>query len=179
MTGIWVLWYRKLQEYLVVYSKYCKNTWKTYVHIKDCLTFSEQYYLFITYMQSSFRQHCSTSHVYTPLLIQLKVYIRKILDDGNIGWGVFVDLQKTFDTVDHQILLAKLNHYGIWHVSKMTGLNHICLITISLYSQWWWYSSLAAINCNIPQIYGNCHVEVSHSTESVIYLSVKIDSHKT
>ena len=36
--------------------------------------------------------------------------IRIALDDGNIGCGVFVDLQKTFGTVDHQILLAKLNH---------------------------------------------------------------------
>ena len=40
------------------------------------------------------------------------------LDDGNIGCGVFVHLQKAFDTVDHQILLAKLNHYGICGVSN-------------------------------------------------------------
>ena len=39
--------------------------------------------------------------------------IRKALDDANIGCGVFVDLQNAFDTVDNQILLAKLNHYGI------------------------------------------------------------------
>ena len=31
---------------------------------------------------------------------------------------LFVDLQKTFDTEDHQILLAKLNCYGIHRVSN-------------------------------------------------------------
>ena len=44
--------------------------------------------------------------------------IRKALDDGNIGCGVLVDLQKAFVTVDHQILLAKLNHYAIRGVSN-------------------------------------------------------------
>ena len=38
---------------------------------------------------------------------------RKALDVGNIGCGVFVDLQKAFDIVDNQILSAKLNYYGI------------------------------------------------------------------
>ena len=35
------------------------------------------------------------------------------LDKGNYGCGVFIDLQKAFDTVDHKILLKKLFHYGI------------------------------------------------------------------
>ena len=39
--------------------------------------------------------------------------IRKALDDGNIGCGVFVELQKAFDTVYRQILLLELNQYGI------------------------------------------------------------------
>ena len=47
--------------------------------------------------QYGFRQQYSTYHV----LINITKNIRKALHDGNIGCGVFVDLQKAFDTVDH------------------------------------------------------------------------------
>ena len=64
-------------------------------------------------LQFGFRQNCSTSHV----LINITGNVRKALDEGNNNYRVFAVLQKGFDTVDHQILLTKLNHYGIRRVS--------------------------------------------------------------
>ena len=97
-------------------------------------------------LQFGFRQQYSTSHA----LINITENIRKALDDGNIGCGVFVDLQKAFDTVDHQILLAKLNHYGICGVSndwfKSYLSNHNQYVSINGYE-----SSLAVINCGVTQ----------------------------
>ena len=97
-------------------------------------------------LQFGFRQQYSTSHA----LINITENIRKALDDGNIGYGVFVDLQKAFDTVDHKILLAKLNHYRICGVSddwfKSHLSNHNQYVSINEYE-----SGLAALNCGIPQ----------------------------
>ena len=97
-------------------------------------------------LQFGFRQQCSTSHA----LINITENIRKALDDGNIGCGLFIDLEKVFDTVDHQILLAKLNHYGIrgisndWFKSSLTNRNQY--VSINGFD-----SGLTAINCGVPQ----------------------------
>ena len=97
-------------------------------------------------LQFGFRQQYSTSHA----LINITAIIRKALDDGNIGCGVFVDLQKAFDTVDHQILLAKLSHYEIRGVSndwfKSYLSNRSQYVSINGYD-----SGRAAINCAVPQ----------------------------
>ena len=39
--------------------------------------------------------------------------ITKALDDKNNSVGIFLDLSKAFDTLNHDILLNKLNAYGI------------------------------------------------------------------
>ena len=82
-------------------------------------------------------------------MINITESIRKALDDGNIGSGAFVDLQKAFDTVDYQILLAKLNHYGIRGVSndwfKSYLSNRHQYVSINGYG-----SGLAATNCGVP-----------------------------
>ena len=40
------------------------------------------------------------------------------MDNNKFAVGVFVELQKAFDTVDHNILLNKLDHYGIRGVAN-------------------------------------------------------------
>ena len=58
-------------------------------------------------LQFGFRQQYSTSHA----LINLTENIRKALDDGNIGCGVFVDLQKTCRSPD---TLSKIESLWDW-----------------------------------------------------------------
>ena len=64
--------------------------------------------------QFGFRQKYSTCYA----LIRLTDKIREQLDSGNFACGIFVDLQKAFDTVDHDILIEKLNHCGIREVAN-------------------------------------------------------------
>ena len=53
------------------------------------------------------------SHSTNQALIDIAEKIRKALDNGNFACGVFLDLQKAFDTVNHEILVSKLDYYGV------------------------------------------------------------------
>ena len=39
--------------------------------------------------------------------------MKESIDNNKFGCGVFLDLRKAFDTVNHKILLEKLQHYGV------------------------------------------------------------------
>ena len=49
---------------------------------------------------------------FMPSLVLLR-NIRKNLDEGNIGCGIFFGLQKSFSPVEHDFILSKLEHYGV------------------------------------------------------------------
>jgi len=59
--------------------------------------------------QFGFRKKHGTNHA----MIALTELIRSSLDKNEFTAGIFIDLQKAFDTVEHKILLKKLQHYGI------------------------------------------------------------------
>jgi hypothetical protein len=44
--------------------------------------------------------------------------IRRILDNGEYALAIFLDLKKAFDTVNHKILLSKLDYYGFRGISN-------------------------------------------------------------
>ena len=97
-------------------------------------------------LQFGFRQNFSTSHA----LMNLTENVRQALDKGYIGCGIFVDLQKAFDTLDHEVLLSKLDYYGIrvksnnWFKSYLS--NRKQFVSINGYD-----SGLAEVNYGVSQ----------------------------
>ena len=97
-------------------------------------------------LQFGFRQKCSTNHA----LIQITESIRNSIDNNEFGCGIFIDLKKAFDTVNHSIILSKLNHYGVrgkaydWFHSYLS--NREQFVCINGHN-----SDSLSITCGVPQ----------------------------
>ena len=96
--------------------------------------------------QFGFRKQHSTQHA----LIAIIEKIRANLDNKTFSAAVFIDLEKAFDTVNHDILLSKLDHYGIsqnannWVRSYLSNREQ----NVSLNGV---VSSNKKITCGVPQ----------------------------
>ena len=124
--------------------------------------------------QYEFRKKSST-HVALLTFIDKVI---KAIENGGYAIGVFLDFSKAFDTVDHKILLDKLDHYGI-RGCALSGfrsyLSHILQYVTYNGSR----SSQQLIKCGVPMgsilgpslfsIYINYLCIVCKNTEPVLF----------
>ena len=93
---------------------------------------------------SGFRRNFSTD----TCLIGLTDYLKSEVANGNYVGMVLIDLQKAFDTVDHGILLSKLEAIGVtstsWFKSYLSGREQ-CVEVDGV------RSDFLPINCGVPQ----------------------------
>ena len=117
-------------------EKVFHNRLSEYVNVNKML-FNGQY---------GFRKNCST----TFALLDLMEDITKAIDDKKFTVGLFIDLKKAFDTIDHEILLKKLYFYGV----RGTAYNWIESYLSSRF-QYCCYNSVSSaklpISCGVPQ----------------------------
>lgn len=100
----------------------------------------------INEQQSGFRPKHSTE---TALLASTNEWL-SCMDKGKINGVLFLDLKKAFDTVNHDILISKLELYGIrgisleWFRSYLQKRKQICMINNEC-------SDVMEISCGVPQ----------------------------
>jgi hypothetical protein len=54
-----------------------------------------------------------SGHSMVMAVLDMVERVMEVWRKKNVALGIFIDFKKAFDTVDHGILLAKLEHYGV------------------------------------------------------------------
>ena len=80
---------------------------------KRLLFFLENHNIIVDH-QFGFRKGISTSDA----VVEFIDHISDSLNSKKVFIAIFLDLCRAFDTVNHKILLSKLNHYGIRGVAN-------------------------------------------------------------
>ena len=127
-------------------SRHSRAELNTFAFSRSVLFNFLEVYKILYNLQFGFRADHSLNHA----LISLTESIKNSLDNKKFGCGIFLDLQKAFDTVNHQILLNKLHHYGIrgpalaWFTSYLSNGCQYVLV-------YGYNSSHRNITCGVPQ----------------------------
>ena len=96
----------------------------------------------LTTSQSAFQRLCST----TTSLIDSTEFWYENIDHKQVNLAIFLDLKKAFDTVDHKILLEKLEAYGIRELAGNWFRSYLEDRQLNCYE-----SRAKTITCGIPQ----------------------------
>jgi len=100
----------------------------------------------LTDKQFGFKANHSTSMAILRLVDQISNEIVK----GNITVGVFIDLSKAFDTIDHTILIDKLECNGVRRLALKWMRSYLANRKQYVF-QGSPQSNVAAIKCGVPQ----------------------------
>ena len=125
----------KIAKVIPIFKKGTKNDMNNYRPISVLPAFSKVlekivYNRFIVFIESNnllsrsqygFRQNRST----TAAVLQLADHILQEFDKNKFVIGIFLDFTKAFETVDHQILLSKMEHMGVRGVALQWFKNYL------------------------------------------------------
>ena len=97
--------------------------------------------------QFGFQKSHSTDHA----LLQLVDQIYESFERNEYTIGVFIDLSKAFDTVDHNILLKKLEIYGISDTHLQWFRNYLSNRKQYIQFDGWQKTNYKTVKCGVPQ----------------------------